>query len=91
MTLTNPGAVADGIRADGVPVTDLRHGAATADLSALPRLAAADPRGAATTSCTPTSTGPACTGGSRPRLAGVRAVVATEHSLGDAADRGPAR
>ncbi|MFJ8104466.1 glycosyltransferase [Streptomyces sp. NPDC096132] len=80
VTLTNPGAVADGLRADGVRVTDLGM-RGNRDLAALPRLARTIRAGGY--DLVHTHLYRACVYG-RPaaRLAGVRAIVATEHSLG---------
>ncbi|MEU1519767.1 glycosyltransferase [Streptomyces sp. NPDC005811] len=80
VTLTNPGAVADGLRADGVRVTDLGM-RGNRDLAALPRLVRIIRAGRY--DLVHTHLYRACVYG-RPaaRLAGVRAVVATEHSLG---------
>lgn len=81
VTLTNPGAVAEGLRADGVPVTDLGM-RGNRDAAALPRLVRIIRSGRY--DLVHTHLYRACVYG-RPaaRLAGVRAVVATEHSLGD--------
>ncbi|MFD4728623.1 glycosyltransferase [Streptomyces seoulensis] len=81
VTLTNPGPVAAGLRADGVRVTDLAMGG-NRDLAALPRLARLIRRGRY--DLVHTHLYRACLYGRlAARLAGVRAVVATEHSLGD--------
>ncbi|MYW49132.1 glycosyltransferase [Streptomyces sp. SID161] len=81
VTLTNPGPVADGLAADGVPVTHLGM-AGNRDLGALPRLARTIRRGRY--DLVHTHLYRACLYGRiAARLAGVRAVVATEHSLGD--------
>ncbi|WP_018545026.1 glycosyltransferase [Streptomyces sp. LaPpAH-108] len=81
VTLTNPGPVADGLRADGVRVTDLAMGG-NRDLAALPRLARLIRRGHY--DLVHTHLYRACLYGRlAARLAGVRAIVATEHSLGD--------
>jgi glycosyltransferase involved in cell wall biosynthesis len=82
VTLTNPGAVADGLRADGVRVTHLgMHG--NRDLGALPRLVRLIRRGRY--DLVHTHLYRACVYGRiAARLAGVRACVATEHSLGRA-------
>jgi glycosyltransferase involved in cell wall biosynthesis len=81
VTLTNPGAVADGLTADGVRVTHLAMGG-NRDLGALPRLTAIVRRGRY--DLVHTHLYRACLYGRvAARLAGVRAVVATEHSLGD--------
>jgi glycosyltransferase involved in cell wall biosynthesis len=79
--LTNPGAVADGLVADGVRVHHLGM-SGNRDLSALPRLVRLIRAGGY--DLVHTHLYRACVYG-RPaaRLAGVRAVVATEHSLGD--------
>ncbi|MFD7221728.1 glycosyltransferase [Streptomyces sp. NPDC059892] len=80
ITLTNPGAVAEGIVADGVPVTDLGM-AGNRDLGALPRLARLIKRGRY--DLVHTHLYRACLYGRfAARLAGVRTIVATEHSLG---------
>ncbi|MFE2847224.1 glycosyltransferase [Streptomyces scopuliridis] len=82
ITLTNPGAVAEGIVADGVPVTDLGM-AGNRDLGAVPRLARLIKRGRY--DVVHTHLYRACLYGRfAARLAGVRTVVATEHSLGAA-------
>ncbi|PZH14924.1 glycosyl transferase [Streptomyces sp. NTH33] len=81
VTLTNPGAVAEGLAADGVRVTHLGMGG-NRDLAALPRLV----RLIRASGCDLVHTHlyRACVHGRlAARLAGVRAVVATEHSLGD--------
>ncbi|WP_433543828.1 glycosyltransferase (plasmid) [Streptomyces sp. CA-294286] len=82
VTLTNPGAVADGLRADGVRVTHLgMHG--NRDLAALPRLVRLIRHGSY--DLVHTHLYRACVYGRiAARLAGVRACVATEHSLGRA-------
>ncbi|WNZ11363.1 glycosyltransferase [Streptomyces sp. 11x1] len=81
VTLTNPGAVADGLAADGVRVHHLGMGA-NHDLSALPRLTRLIRTGGY--DLVHTHLYRACVYGRlAARLAGVRAVVATEHSLGD--------
>ncbi|MFI7503464.1 glycosyltransferase [Streptomyces sp. NPDC049687] len=81
VTLTNPGSVADGLRADGVRVTDLGM-SGNRDLAALPRLVRLIRSGGY--DLVHTHLYRACVYG-RPaaRLAGVRAIVATEHSLGE--------
>ncbi|SFD23522.1 glycosyltransferase [Streptomyces aidingensis] len=81
VTLSNPGPVAEALRADGVPVTDLGM-RGNRDLRALPRLVRTIRRGRY--DIVHTHLYRACVYG-RPaaRLAGVRAVVATEHSLGE--------
>ncbi|MGW5674614.1 glycosyltransferase [Streptomyces sp. NPDC003860] len=82
VTLTNPGAVADGLRADGVRVTDLAM-RGNCDLAALPRLTRLIRSGGY--DLVHTHLYRACVYGRiAARLAGVRAVVATEHSLGAA-------
>ncbi|WP_217240329.1 glycosyltransferase [Streptomyces sp. AC555_RSS877] len=79
--LTNPGAVADGLVADGVRVHHLGMGG-NRDLSALPRLVRLIRAGGY--DLVHTHLYRACVYGRlAARLAGVRAVVATEHSLGD--------
>ncbi|MGA5038324.1 glycosyltransferase [Streptomyces capoamus] len=81
VTLTNPGPVAEGLAADGVRVTHLGM-AGNRDLAALPRLARLIRRGRY--DLVHTHLYRACLYGRiAARLAGVRAVVATEHSLGD--------
>jgi len=81
VTLTNPGAVADGLIADGVPVTHLGM-AGNRDLGALPRLVRHIRAGGY--DLVHTHLYRACVYGRlAARLAGVRAIVATEHSLGD--------
>ncbi|WP_434587634.1 glycosyltransferase [Streptomyces sp. A5-4] len=82
VTLTNPGAVADGLRADGVHVThlDMRG---NRDLKALPRLTRLIRQGQY--DLVHTHLYRACVYGRiAARLAGTRATVATEHSLGQA-------
>ncbi|MFJ9812066.1 glycosyltransferase [Streptomyces sp. NPDC101158] len=81
VTLTNPGAVADGIAADGTPVTHLGM-TGNRDVGALPRLTRLIRQGGY--DLVHTHLYRACVYG-RPaaRLAGVRSVIATEHSLGD--------
>lgn len=82
VTLTNPGAVADGLRADGVRVTHLGM-RGNRDLGALPRLTRMM-RGEKY-DLVHTHLYRACVYGRiAARLAGVRATVATEHSLGQA-------
>ncbi len=82
VTLTNPGAVADGLRADGVDVLHLGM-RGNRDLQALPRLTRLIRRGAY--DLVHTHLYRACVYGRiAARLAGVRATVATEHSLGQA-------
>ncbi|MFK0151683.1 glycosyltransferase [Streptomyces sp. NPDC090493] len=81
VTLTNPGPVADGLAADGVRVVHLGM-AGNRDLAALPRLVRLIRRGHY--DLVHTHLYRACLYGRiAARLAGVRAVVATEHSLGD--------
>ncbi|WP_432170658.1 glycosyltransferase [Streptomyces sp. 1222.5] len=81
VTLTNPGPVAVGLAADGVRVVDLGM-TGNRDLAALPRLARIVRRGRY--DLVHTHLYRACLYGRiAARLAGVRAVVATEHSLGD--------
>ncbi|WP_432026962.1 glycosyltransferase [Streptomyces sp. 1222.5] len=81
VTLTNPGPVAAGLAADGVRVVDLGM-TGNRDLAALPRLARIVRRGRY--DLVHTHLYRACLYGRiAARLAGVRAVVATEHSLGD--------
>ncbi|MGY5091509.1 glycosyltransferase, partial [Streptomyces sp. 900105755] len=81
VTLTNPGPVADGLAADGVRVVHLGM-SGNRDLAALPRLVRLIRRGRY--DLVHTHLYRACLYGRiAARLAGVRAVVATEHSLGD--------
>ncbi|CAL9470292.1 Putative glycosyltransferase EpsF [Streptomyces sp. enrichment culture] len=81
VTLTNPGAVARELRADGVRVTHLGM-AGNRDVGALPKLARLIRRGRY--DVVHTHLYRACVYGRvAARLAGVRAVVATEHSLGE--------
>lgn len=81
VTLTNPGPVADALRADGVPVTHLGM-TGNRDLTALPRLTALIRAGRY--DVVHTHLYRACVYGRfAARLAGVRTVVATEHSLGE--------
>ncbi|MEV6120025.1 glycosyltransferase [Streptomyces sp. NPDC052077] len=81
VTLTEPGPVAAGLRADGVRVAHLGM-AGNRDLTALPRLVRLIRRGGY--GLVHTHLYRACLYGRiAARLAGVRAVVATEHSLGD--------
>ncbi|MEU3839099.1 glycosyltransferase [Streptomyces sp. NPDC028635] len=81
VTLTNPGPVAAGLVADGVRVIDLAM-AGNRDLAALPRLVKVIRAGGY--DLVHTHLYRACLYGRiAARLAGVRAVVATEHSLGD--------
>ncbi|GAA2920461.1 glycosyltransferase [Streptomyces enissocaesilis] len=82
VTLTNPGAVADGLRADGVRVTDLGM-KGNRDLKAVPALVRLIRRGRY--DLVHTHLYRACVYGRiAARLAGVTATVATEHSLGHA-------
>ncbi|WP_030806474.1 glycosyltransferase [Streptomyces sp. NRRL S-337] len=86
VTLTDPGPVAAGIEADGIPVTHLGM-TGNRDLTALPRLARLIRAGGH--DLVHTHLYRACVYGRiAARLAGVRAVVATEHSLGDAVIEG---
>ncbi|MFZ3561807.1 glycosyltransferase [Streptomyces sp. BH055] len=81
LTLTNPGQVAAGLRHDGVRVAHLGM-AGNRDARALPRLARFIRDGRY--DLVHTHLYRACLYGRiAARLAGVRAVVATEHSLGD--------
>ncbi|WP_309049807.1 glycosyltransferase [Streptomyces sp.] len=82
VTLTNPGPVAAGIEADGTPVTHLGM-TGNRDVGALPRLARVVRQGGY--DLVHTHLYRACVYG-RPaaRLAGVRRIIATEHSLGEA-------
>jgi glycosyltransferase involved in cell wall biosynthesis len=81
VTLTDPGPVADGLRADGVRVHHLGM-TGNRDLGALPRLVRLIRAGGY--DLVHTHLYRACVYGRlAARLAGVRAVVATEHSLGD--------
>jgi glycosyltransferase involved in cell wall biosynthesis len=81
VTLTNPGAVADGLAADGVRVVHLGM-TGNRDLTALPRLVRIIRDGGY--DLVHTHLYRACVYGRlAARLAGVRAIVATEHSLGD--------
>ncbi|MDG9716763.1 glycosyltransferase [Streptomyces sp. DH24] len=81
VTLTNPGAVAAGLAADGVKVVHLGM-AGNRDLAALPRLVRVIRSGRY--DLVHTHLYRACLYGRlAARMAGVRAVVATEHSLGD--------
>ncbi|MFG2356061.1 glycosyltransferase [Streptomyces sp. NPDC048521] len=81
VTLTDPGPVADGLAADGVRVVHLGM-TGNRDLTALPRLTRLVRRGRY--DLVHTHLYRACLYGRiAARLAGVRAVVATEHSLGD--------
>ncbi|MBW1602194.1 glycosyltransferase [Streptomyces sp. JJ66] len=82
VTLTNPGTVAEGIRGDGHRVAHLGM-TGNRDLGALPRLARFIRTGHY--DLVHTHLYRACVYGRlAARLAGVRAVVATEHSLGEA-------
>ncbi|MFB6438903.1 glycosyltransferase [Streptomyces sp. NPDC056411] len=86
VTLTGPGPVAEGIEADGTPVT---HLATTGphDLTTLPRLTGLIRAGGY--DLVHTHLYRACVYGRvAARMAGVRTVVATEHSLGDAVIEG---
>ncbi|MGW2025740.1 glycosyltransferase [Streptomyces decoyicus] len=86
ITLTDPGPVAHGIEADGTPVTHLGM-TGNRDLTALPRLAGLIRGGGY--DLVHTHLYRACVYGRiAARMAGVRAVVATEHSLGDAVIEG---
>lgn len=88
VTLTEPGPVAAGLRADGVRVTDLRM-RGNRDVAALPRLVRLIRRGGY--DLVHTHLYRACVYGRlAARAAGVRAVVATEHSLGADAIEGRA-
>lgn len=88
VTLTNPGPVAVGLAADGVRVHHLGM-TGNRDLSALPRLVRLVRRGGY--DLVHTHLYRACLYGRiAARLAGVRAVVATEHSLGDSQMEGRA-
>ncbi|MDQ0760917.1 glycosyltransferase involved in cell wall biosynthesis [Streptomyces canus] len=81
VALTNPGTVADGLIADGVRVHHLGMNG-NRDLTALPRLVRLIRAGGY--DLVHTHLYRACVYGRfAARLAGVRAVVATEHSLGD--------
>jgi len=81
VALTEPGAVAEGIRADGTRVVHLGM-RGNRDLSALPRLVRLIRAGRY--DLVHTHLYRACVYGRiAARLAGVRTVVATEHSLGD--------
>ncbi|MFF5300469.1 glycosyltransferase [Streptomyces sp. NPDC013161] len=81
VTLTNPGAVADGLTADGVRVLHLGM-TGNRDLGALPRLVRIIRTGRY--DLVHTHLYRACVYGRlAARIAGVKAVVATEHSLGD--------
>ncbi|WP_406445285.1 glycosyltransferase [Streptomyces sp. NBC_01613] len=81
VALTNPGPVAAGLAADGVRVAHLGMGG-NRDLGALPRLTRLIRAGGY--DLVHTHLYRACLyGRMAARLAGVRAVVATEHSIGD--------
>lgn len=81
VTLTEPGPVAEGLAADGVRVVHLGMGG-NRDLTVLPRLVGLIRAGGY--DLVHTHLYRACVYGRiAARLAGVRAVVATEHSLGD--------
>jgi len=81
VTLTNPGPVAAGLRADGVHVTHLGM-SGNRDLGAVPHLTRLIRSGGY--DLVHTHLYRACLYGRiAARLAGVRAVVATEHSIGD--------
>ncbi|MFF5918268.1 glycosyltransferase [Streptomyces flavochromogenes] len=81
VTLTNPGVVAAGIESDGTPVTHLGM-AGNRDVGALPRLARIVRQGRY--DLVHTHLYRACVyGRTAARLAGVRRVIATEHSLGE--------
>lgn len=81
VTLTNPGPVADGLTADGVRVIHLGM-SGNRDVGAVPRLAKVIRGGGY--DLVHTHLFRACLYGRiAARLAGTRAVVATEHSLGD--------
>ncbi|MDT3724565.1 glycosyltransferase [Streptomyces sp. DSM 41972] len=81
VTLTNPGPLAEGLRADGVRVLHLGM-AGNRDVGALPRLVRVIRSG--DYDLVHTHLYRACVYGRlAARVAGVRAVVATEHSLGD--------
>ncbi|GAA1350601.1 glycosyltransferase [Streptomyces beijiangensis] len=80
ITLTEPGPVAAGLRADGIPVTHLGM-KGNRDVSVLPRLVRHIRRGRY--DVVHTHLYRACLYGRlAARIAGVRALVATEHSLG---------
>ncbi|WP_327403977.1 glycosyltransferase [Streptomyces sp. NBC_01288] len=81
VTLTNPGAVANGLTADGVRVHHLGM-TGNRDLAALPRLVGIIRTGRY--DLVHTHLYRACVYGRlAARIAGVKAIVATEHSLGD--------
>ena len=81
VTLTNPGVLAEEIRADGTPVTDLGMRSNT-DLAALPRLTRLIRDGRFDVVHTHLYRA-GLFGRLAARRAGVRTVVATEHSLGE--------
>ena len=81
LCLTNPGVVADALRADGVRVTDLGM-RGNRDLAAIPRLVRHVRRGRYDLVHTHLYRAQVY-GALAARLAGVRAVVSTEHSLND--------
>ncbi|MFE1753631.1 glycosyltransferase [Streptomyces anandii] len=88
LTLTNPGTVADGLTADGVRVLHLGM-RGNRDLTALPRLVRVIRSGGY--DLVHTHLYRACVYGRlAARLAGLRAIVATEHSLGDSQMEGRA-
>ncbi|MEW2101792.1 glycosyltransferase [Streptomyces cellulosae] len=88
VTLTNPGPVAEGLRADGVRVLHLGM-AGNRDVGVLPRLVRVIRFGGY--DLVHTHLYRACVYGRlAARMAGVRAVVATEHSLGDSQMEGRA-
>ncbi|MEU3156881.1 glycosyltransferase [Streptomyces griseoincarnatus] len=88
VTLTNPGPVAEGLRADGVRVLHLGM-AGNRDVGVLPRLVKVIRSGGY--DLVHTHLYRACVYGRlAARVAGVRAVVATEHSLGDSQMEGRA-
>lgn len=89
VTLTNPGLIAEAIRADGTPVHHLGM-RGNRDLAALPRLVRLIRAGGY--DLVHTHLYRACLYGRvAARLAGTPAVVATEHSLGDTAIEGRPR
>ncbi|MBL1099740.1 glycosyltransferase [Streptomyces coffeae] len=82
VALTGPGATAHGIRADGTPVTHLPTGGGEPGWSALPSLVRTIRSGGY--DVVHTHLYRACVlGRTAARLAGVRAVIATEHALGE--------
>ncbi|MEU0043068.1 glycosyltransferase [Streptomyces werraensis] len=88
VTLTNPGPVAEGLRSDGVRVLHLGM-AGNRDVGVLPRLVRVIRSGGY--DLVHTHLYRACVYGRlAARMAGVRAVVATEHSLGDSQMEGRA-